>query len=244
MALGESPSWQLAAEVALPYEERIQCQCRGCGHTIWRQIHIIQWTDGRIECWGQDCYKRELGPTAVGGASKALYDSVGGRELTPEERELLTNNRERLIAKFREDQERKLQAEREREQERQRREREEEQQRREWEQEREQQRQRERGQALEREAEERRQSPLIFRIEPKRLPRDGGFSSLLSAASATNDHLGGLPSEPEGTCVFCGRKTNKWQSFSGKTGKCICNDCHCQGKTAGLNQEELRKIIG
>jgi hypothetical protein len=244
MTLGELPLWQLAAVVAVPREERIQCQCKGCGHTIWRQIHVIQWTDGRIECWGQECYKRELGPTAVGGASRAIYDSVGGRELTLEERELLTNNREHLIARLREEQEKTLQAEREREQERQRREREQEQQRRGWEQEREQQRQRARELAIEREAEERKRPHSIFSIPPRRLPRDGGFSSLLPAINVASDRLERLPSEPEGTCVFCGKKTNEWQSFSGKTGKCICSDCHRQGKTADLEQEEYRRILG
>jgi hypothetical protein len=113
MPFPESPVWQLAAIVEVPFEDRIQCQCQTCGHVIYKRVHIIVWADDRIECWGQDCSKRELGSTIAGRSSKSVYGFVDGRSLTPEERELLRENREQLIRKFREEQERRVQAERE-----------------------------------------------------------------------------------------------------------------------------------
>jgi hypothetical protein len=110
----ESPMWQLAAIVEVPFEDRIQCQCKTCGHVIYKRVHIIVWADDRIECWGQDCYKRELGATEVGRTAKPVFEFVGGRRLTLEERELLRQNRELLIARFREE-ERRAQSEREQE---------------------------------------------------------------------------------------------------------------------------------
>jgi len=40
-----------------------------------------------------------------------------------------------------------------------------------------------------------------------------------------------LPKEREGVCEICGRKTNDWWYYDGKTGTCRCQDCKRQGKT-------------
>lgn len=101
--------WHLAAVIEVPYDDRIQCQCKGCGHIVYKRVHLIVWIDGRIECWGQDCYARELGITRQGRTAKPIYDLGGRRKLTEEERELLKDNREQLIAKFQEEQQKREQ---------------------------------------------------------------------------------------------------------------------------------------
>ena len=226
MPFTESPVWQLAAIVEVPFDDRVQCQCRACGHTVYKRVHIIEWADGRVECWGQDCYERELGATPAGRTSKAIYGPTDGRRLTPEERELLRNNREQLIAKFREDRERRIEAEREREKalcDAKFRE----------DQERRVQAEREREKTL-RDARERRSlwhgTP---RVRGNRLPLGDNVTNDLSRCRpvpipvSTNS---GWPLEREGTCKYCGKKTRDWQSFFGKTGMCVCHDCYRQGK--------------
>ena len=99
------PTWVLLGVIAVERHDRVQCQCKGCGHTIYARIHMIQWSDGNIECWGRDCYSRELGRTPLGRQMEAVYAGLNGRKLTPEEREMLRTNRERLIAAFRAEQE-------------------------------------------------------------------------------------------------------------------------------------------
>ena len=91
--------WELAAVVEVEHEDRVQCQCNGCGHVVFKRVHLMVWEDGRIECWGSDCFKREH-------AGSKNFDGVpsnggSGRKLTPEERAMLTNNREQLVAQFR-----------------------------------------------------------------------------------------------------------------------------------------------
>lgn len=186
MTSPESFAWHLAAVVEVPFDDRIQCQCKGCGHIVYKRVHLIVWTDRRIECWGQDCYARELGATPQGRTAKPIYDLGGRRKLTPEERELLKANREQLIAGFREEQQRKEQAERER-------------------------------QETIRLAAEKRQQ-FVYRVtEPHKRRR-------------ATSQVGPLR-EREGICEICGRKTDDWWYYNGKTGTCLCNDCKQQGKT-------------
>lgn len=96
--------WTLAAIVEVEHADRIQCQCDGCGHIVFRRIHLIVWADGRIECWGSTCFRRSIGAECSGVTP--LYSGAGGRRLADDERKLLKANRERLIAKFRADEER------------------------------------------------------------------------------------------------------------------------------------------
>lgn len=205
MSCPELSTWHLAAVVEVPFEDRIQCQCKTCGHVVYKRVHIILWGDGRIECWGQDCYHRELGATPAGKASKAIYDCVGGRGLTAEERELLKNNREQLIAKFREEQERtRAQAERARQA------------------------------VLQRSATERKRWSSAPTFEsghpplPTYCPRPPVESH--PASSTADSSWDELLREPEGTCQYCGKKTTEWVWFFGKTGMCVCRDCYRQGK--------------
>jgi len=195
----ESPVWHLAVIVEVPFEDRVQCQCKACGHAVYRQVHIITWTDGRIECWGQSCYERELGATVQGRAGKAIRGSGGGRVLTPEERELLRHNREQLIAKFRKEEEERAQAEQERQE------------------------------KLRRAAQdrERRRNASLFRssTSSSRVDVATGFAQHRPVTIPASSYPIEQPREREGICKFCRKKTDKWWLYEMKTGMCICYDC-------------------
>lgn len=103
---GAAAGWSLAAIVEVDHADRIQCQCKGCGQTVFRRVHVILFPSGDIECWGSTCYERELGSHR--GKVEPLYSSAAGRRLTEQEREWLKSNRDRLIAEFREQRERHL----------------------------------------------------------------------------------------------------------------------------------------
>ena len=108
------PDWQLLVRVEVDKSRRIQCQCRGCGKTVYADIHIIRWPDGAIACWGSRCFEREMG--IAGKKLEAVYSRVNGRRLTDEERDLLDANREALIAQIKGMEEEIIQTEKRREQ--------------------------------------------------------------------------------------------------------------------------------
>ena len=108
------PDWQLLERVEVDKSRRVQCQCRGCGKTVYADIHIIQWPDGEIACWGSRCFEREMG--IAGKRLEAVYSRVNGRRLTDEERDLLEANREALIARIKGIAEEIIRAEKRREQ--------------------------------------------------------------------------------------------------------------------------------
>ena len=192
MTSPESLPWHLAAVIEVPFDDRVQCQCKGCGHPVYKQVHLIVWTDGRIECWGQVCYARELGATPQGRTAKPIYDLGGRHKLTQDERELLKGNREQLIARFREERQRKEQAEHKRQE------------------------------PLRRAAKKRQHSvPLTAKPHEHQ-----------AAASQIEPN-----SDREGICEICGKKTNEWWCYYGKTGTCLCNDCKQQGKTEPEGQQ-------
>src|SRR5262249_47399070 len=95
------PLWVLLAIFRVEWSDRVQCQCQGCGQTIYASIHMIRSSTGEIQCWGSECYKRELGFTN----RQPLYAGVNGRKLNASEREMLLANRDRLLAAFKEEQE-------------------------------------------------------------------------------------------------------------------------------------------
>lgn len=88
---------QLLAIVAVEFDKRVQCKQPGCGHSVYRQVHVVQ--DGpELLVLGSTCFaKRYGGSNALGNAT---YGGSSGRELTGAERELLVNNTVALLAQF------------------------------------------------------------------------------------------------------------------------------------------------
>jgi hypothetical protein len=95
-------TWQLAAVIGLDEHDPVQCQAPShgseCGRRVWSRVHMIIFDDGRVECWGSGCYRRELGEAPQ---KEPLFPHIDGRKLTVEEREVMRLRREDLIAQFR-----------------------------------------------------------------------------------------------------------------------------------------------
>jgi hypothetical protein len=88
---------QLLAVVGVDKADRVVCQAEGCGHGVYRRIHVVRHDDGALGVYGSDCFGRLFGHLLE---KPPRYGSGDGRELTPEERLMLAENTERLIAQF------------------------------------------------------------------------------------------------------------------------------------------------
>ncbi len=88
----------LLAVVEVPHDERVRCSAEGCGHSVFRRVHLVR-TEGATKVFGSDCFARLFGSTPTGQAAPR-YGGGTGRLLTAEERSLLIENTERLIEQF------------------------------------------------------------------------------------------------------------------------------------------------
>lgn len=86
-------SAQLLAIVEVPKEQRVQCQAPGCGHGVYKRVHVVQ--DGaQITVLGSDCFSRLYQGLL---STRPRYGSKDGRRLTDAERQLLIENTQRFI---------------------------------------------------------------------------------------------------------------------------------------------------
>lgn len=90
-------SGQLLAVVEVDKADRVACQATGCGHSVFKRIHVVRHADDSLGVYGSDCFGKLYGQL-TGKAPK--YGSGDGRELTADERLMLAENTERLIAQF------------------------------------------------------------------------------------------------------------------------------------------------
>jgi len=90
-------SGKLLAVVGVEKADRVVCQAQGCGHGVYRRIHVVRHDDGVLGVYGSDCFDRLFGHLVE---SSPRYGSGEGRELTADERQMLAENTERLIAQF------------------------------------------------------------------------------------------------------------------------------------------------
>ena len=93
-------SAHVLAVVGVDKSDRIVCQAQGCGHGVYRRIHIVSHDNGELGVFGSDCFERMFGQVF---SKLPRYGGREARELTAEERQLLADNTERLIAKFEEE---------------------------------------------------------------------------------------------------------------------------------------------
>ncbi|MGC4118581.1 MAG: hypothetical protein QM765_29295 [Myxococcales bacterium] len=99
-------NWTLLAIVEVDPSERVDCECRSCKRPVYKRIHIISFADGRLECWGGACFDRECGsPEAAGAKFRWGEGGQESRRLTAEERQLLVENRLRLLERFQQEDE-------------------------------------------------------------------------------------------------------------------------------------------
>lgn len=90
-------SGQLLAVIGVEKADRVVCQAEGCGHGVYRRIHVVRHDDGKLGVYGSDCFDRLFGHVVK---NSPRYSTGEGRELTSEERQMLAENTERLIAQF------------------------------------------------------------------------------------------------------------------------------------------------
>lgn len=87
----------LRAIVSVDPELRVWCSEVGCGHTVYKAVHVVQ-EGTTVFVLGSTCFAKRYGAAnALGGPS---YGGGGGRQLTDAERELLANNTAALLAQF------------------------------------------------------------------------------------------------------------------------------------------------
>jgi hypothetical protein len=80
----------LLAVVEVDKADRIQCQAEGCGHSVYKRIHVVL-AGLEFKVIGSQCYERLYGQaTLIGQAPQ--YGTGTGRLLTPEERLILVEN--------------------------------------------------------------------------------------------------------------------------------------------------------
>lgn len=88
---------ELLAVVEVNKADHVVCQAEGCGHGVYRRIHVVRHGDGSLGVYGSDCFGRLFGHLV----NKAPHYGAGdGRELTAAERLMLAQNTERLVAQF------------------------------------------------------------------------------------------------------------------------------------------------
>jgi hypothetical protein len=88
---------ELLAIVEVDKADRVMCQAEGCGHGVYKRIHVVR-HNGKVGVYGSDCFDRLFG--SLMPAARPRYGSGEGRELTTDERLLLVENTERLLAQF------------------------------------------------------------------------------------------------------------------------------------------------
>jgi len=88
---------ELIMVVEVPAHKKVLCQADGCGHAVFRRVHVIH-QDGDIGVFGSSCAKKLLGerlekmrPTIGGGVEMTLSDI---------DVDLLIHNTEELIDKL------------------------------------------------------------------------------------------------------------------------------------------------
>jgi hypothetical protein len=87
----------LLAIVCVEYADRVRCGQPNCGHSVYRRIHVVK-EGGKLLVLGSTCYAKRYGNDSALGTTH--FGGGDGRMLTAEERQLLLNNTQALIAQF------------------------------------------------------------------------------------------------------------------------------------------------
>lgn len=96
---------RLLAILQLDREDRVRCQADGCNHVVYQRVHVVE-QGGQVQVLGSTCFQRLVGQ-AHAKASTPTFTSAEGRALSPEERALLLENTNALVAKLQAEHEQK-----------------------------------------------------------------------------------------------------------------------------------------
>ncbi|MDP2369715.1 hypothetical protein [Rhodoferax sp.] len=91
---------ELCAMVAVDFSARVRCEQPGCGHAVYRRIHVVR-DEGKLLVMGSTCFAKRYGSNdALGPARHGGGSSDSGRQLTEAERQLLVSNTAALLSQF------------------------------------------------------------------------------------------------------------------------------------------------
>lgn len=93
------PTARLLAIVEVDHDQRVRCGNPGCGHSVYKAIHVVQ-EGPELLVLGSTCFNKRYGVGALGAPQ---YGGGGGRKLNAEERELMLNNTMALLQRFEEE---------------------------------------------------------------------------------------------------------------------------------------------
>jgi hypothetical protein len=88
---------KLLAIVEVDPADRVVCQAEGCGHSVYKRVHVVS-SGGELHVYGSDCYAKLFGGNPA--MARPHYGSSDARVLTDAERALLAENTARLIEQF------------------------------------------------------------------------------------------------------------------------------------------------
>lgn len=94
---GDQASALLLAIVEVDKSDRIQCLAEGCGHSVYKRIHVVL-VGLEFKVLGSQCYERLYGHAS--SASLPQYGSGTGRLLSAEERQVLVENTATFIERL------------------------------------------------------------------------------------------------------------------------------------------------
>ena len=97
---GDRSTAKLLAIVSVEHADRVRCGQPTCGHSVYRRIHVVRESE-KLLVVGSTCFAKRYGTD--GALGMARFGGGEGRMLTDEERQLLLNNTEALIARFEEE---------------------------------------------------------------------------------------------------------------------------------------------
>lgn len=90
------PPARLLAIVEVDHDQRVRCGNPGCGHSVYKAIHVVQ--DGQeLLVLGSTCFNKRYGVGVLGGPQ---YGGGSGRRLTTDQRDLLLSNTQALLEQF------------------------------------------------------------------------------------------------------------------------------------------------
>lgn len=89
---------KLLAIVEVDEAQKVQCQEPGCGHGVYKRIHVVDVGGGKIMVMGSTCFEKRFG--SAPHIQPAYTANGAGRRLTEEQRLLLVHNTAQLLAIF------------------------------------------------------------------------------------------------------------------------------------------------
>ena len=90
---------ELLAVVEVSQDKRIFCQAVGCGHSVYKRIHLVR-ENGNLSVLGSECFKKLFGDSNY---QAPFYSTSDGRRLSEEERQMLLQNTATLVERLKQE---------------------------------------------------------------------------------------------------------------------------------------------